>query len=118
MSSNFVYVHILCVRITDVASGSQEVCPERLSPAQGSSLSVFLEDGDEAHTEDGTPSLPGPKRSILQSKRGRTAGWPLGQCRSVRSAPRAEGAAILEGLKGRPRLSSHKFQSHGAHRRG
>jgi hypothetical protein len=62
----------------------------------------------------------GPNRTQLPEQAWRDNRQAAGAIPRSRAA-RAAGPTILIGLKGRPRLSSHNFQSHGnvqAHRRG
>jgi hypothetical protein len=106
-----------------LASGCREVRPGRLSPARGSSLSVFhrmalaliLRTGLRVGLGRGAQSYRASVEGQPADRRGRAPNTI-----SVDRAAGAVGPTISSGLKKRPRLSSHKFQSHGnaqAHRR-
>jgi len=103
-----------------LASGCREVRPGRLTPARCSSLSVFHgadpEDGLRVGLGRGAQSCRASVEGQPAGRRGRAS-----NTFSVDRAAEAVGPTISSGLKERPRLSSHKFQSHGnaqAHRRG
>jgi hypothetical protein len=98
-----------------LASGRLEVCPGRLGPASGPpppsftrmALSRILKTGLRVCPNRSSPT---PRASVEGQPTGRWGRAP-NTC-SVDSAARAAGPTILVRPKGRPRLSSHKFQSH------